>query len=230
MPGRPRKDHFPKEDFQIDLAAGTVTCPAGNVTHTLRTFGTRTNRLGQTYPVQSFQFDPAVCGVCPLRSQCVAAGEGKGRTVTLHPQEALLQQARAFQKSESFAEYRSRRQVVEHRLARLVQLGVRQSRYFGRAKTLFQLLLAATVANLTLVATRMGMMSQASGSSPNKPENRPDRLAAGSPIVTAQFILAAARWVALSNYLKTVRRQTRRYHSSPQASCKRPRKLDAFLS
>ncbi len=42
------------------------------------------------------------------------------------------------------------------------------------------------------------MMSQASGSSPNKPENRPDRLAAGSPIVTAQFILAAARWVALS--------------------------------
>ena len=33
-----------------------------------------------------------------------------------------------------------------------------------------------------------------------------------------------------SNYLKTVRRQTRRYHSSPQASCKRPRKLDAFLS
>ena len=198
VPGRPRKDHFPKEDFQIDLAAGTVTCPAGNVTHTLRTFGTRTNRLGQTYPVQSFQFDPAVCGVCPLRSQCVAAGEGKGRTVTLHPQEALLQQARAFQKSESFAEYRSRRQVVEHRLARLVQLGVRQSRYFGRAKTLFQLLLAATVANLTLVATRMGMMSQASGSSPNKPENRPDRLAAGSPIVTAQFILAAARWVALS--------------------------------
>ena len=198
VPGRPRKDHFPKEDFQIDLAAGTVTCPAGNVTHTLRTFGTRTNRLGQTYPVQSFQFDPAVCGVCPLRSQCVAAGEGKGRTVTLHPQEALLQQARAFQKSESFAEYRSRRQVVEHRLARLVQLGVRQSRYFGRAKTLYQLLLAATVANLTLVATRIGMMSQASGSSPNKPENRPDRLAAGSPIVTAQFILAAARWVALS--------------------------------
>ena len=34
----------------------------------------------------------------------------------------------------------------------------------------------------------------------------------------------------LSNYLKTVRRQTRRYHSSPQASCNRPRKLDAFLS
>ena len=130
----------------------------------------------------------------------------KGRTVTLHPQEALLQQARAFQQSEDFAEYPSRRQVVEHRLARLVQLGVRQSRYFGRTKTLYQLLLAATVANLTLVATKTGMMSQGPGSSPNKPENRPDRPAAGacpefatgSPIVTAQFILVAASWAALS--------------------------------
>ena len=39
-------------------------------------------------------------------------------------------------------------------LARLVQLGIRQSRYFGRIKTRFQLYLAATVANLTLVAAK----------------------------------------------------------------------------
>ena len=81
MPGRPNKACFPKEDFQIDLEAGTCTCPAGNVTHTLRTFGTRSNRLGRTYLARSFQFDPAVCGVCPL--QCVAARYGAGRTVTL---------------------------------------------------------------------------------------------------------------------------------------------------
>ena len=103
VPGRPNKACFPKEDFQIDLEAGTCTCPAGNVTHTLRTFGTRTNRLGRTYLVRSFQFDPAVCGVCPLRSQCVAARYGAGRTVALHPQEALLQQARDFQRTEGFA-------------------------------------------------------------------------------------------------------------------------------
>ena len=41
-------------------------------------------------------------------------------------------------------------------LARLVQLGIRQSRYFGRIKTRFQLYLAATVANLTLVASKAG--------------------------------------------------------------------------
>ena len=51
-----------------------------------------------------------------------------------------------------------RRVVVEHRLARLVQLGVRQARYLGRTKTLFQLLMAATVANLTLVAGKVGKM------------------------------------------------------------------------
>ena len=152
VPGRPNTARFPKQDFAIDLEAGTCTCPAGNVTRTVRSAGTRTDRAGRIHPLAVFHFDAAVCGVCPLRSQCVAAGAGRGRTVSLHPQEALLQHARAFQESEAFAEYRRRRQVVEHRLARLVQLGLRQARYFGRAKTLFQLSMEATVANLTLVA------------------------------------------------------------------------------
>ena len=101
-----------------------------------------------------------------MRPQCVAAGPGTGRTVRLHPQETLLQQAHALQQSEAFTEYRRRRVVVEHRLARLVQLGIRRSRYFGRAKTLFQLYLAATVANLTLVAAKAGMTCE-TGSGPS---------------------------------------------------------------
>ena len=76
----------------------------------------------------------------------------------IHPQEALLQEARAFQQSEAFAPYRKLRQAAEHRLARLMQLGARHARYVGRTKTLFQLLMAATVANLTLVATKTGLM------------------------------------------------------------------------
>ena len=43
------------------------------------------------------------------------------------------------------------RVVVEHRIARLVRLGIRQSRYFGKRKTCFQVIMAAVVANLTLV-------------------------------------------------------------------------------
>ena len=50
-----------------------------------------------------------------------------------------------------------RQLVAERRLARLVELGVSQSRYFGRVKTRFQLRMAATVANLTLIAAKAGM-------------------------------------------------------------------------
>ena len=165
VPGRPDRKHFPKEDFHIDLEAGTCTCPAGNVTRRIRPLGTRTAATGRTHQLKAFQFYGAVCGVCPLRTQCVAAAPSTGRTVQLHPQETLLQQARALQQSEAFGEYRRRRVVVEHRLARLVQLGIRQSRYFGRSKTKFQLYLAATVANLTLVAAKSGLPANTGGGS-----------------------------------------------------------------
>ena len=121
--------------------------------------------LDRPHRLNGFRFDGAVCGVCPLRSQCVAGSSGLGRTVQLHPQEALLQRARALQQSEAFAGYRQRRVVVEHRLARLVQLGIRQARYFGRVKTKFQLYLAVTVANLTLVASKAGLPEDTGGAS-----------------------------------------------------------------
>ncbi len=75
----------------------------------------------------------------------------RGRQVSLHPQEAPLQAARTFQHSAAFAPYHHLRQAVEHRLARLVQLGLRQARYFGRHKTAAQLYLTATVAHLTRI-------------------------------------------------------------------------------
>ena len=81
----------------------------------------------------------------------------------IHPQEALLQQARALQRSARYDEYRARRVVAEQRLARLVQLGIRQSRYFGRVKTRFQLYLAATVANLTLMLGKIGLSGSTGG-------------------------------------------------------------------
>ena len=153
-------------DFRIDLESGSCTCPAGQVTRRIRPSGTRTGPDGRTHQLKGFRFDAAVCGACPLQSQCVAGSSGLGRTVQLHPQEALLQQARALQQSEAFSEYRQRRVVVEHRLARLVQLGIRQSHYFGRIKTRFQLYLAATVANLTLVAAKAGLTGE-TGSGPS---------------------------------------------------------------
>ena len=132
---------FPKAAFSIDLDVLSCTCPGGQTTADLKKGGPGPGR---------FHFAAAVCGACPLRAQCVK-GQGP-RTVDLHPQEGLLQAARELQASPAFAAYRQRRQAVEHRIARLAQLGIRQARYVGRLKTEFQLLMAAAVANLTLLA------------------------------------------------------------------------------
>lgn len=149
---------FPKDDFRIDLESRSCTCPAGQETRKVVSISSGERYGAPGVPLRAFRFDAAICDACPLRSECVRARPGKGRLVMLHPHEAVLQEARAFQRSDSFAPYRKLRQVAEHRLARLMQLGVRQARYVGRTKTLFQLLMAATVANLTLVATKTGLM------------------------------------------------------------------------
>jgi hypothetical protein len=69
---------FTRDDFTIDMAAGTVTCPAG-ITRQITasnavTFGT-------------------ACRDCPLRQRCTAAKGG--RILHLHPHEDLLRAARA---------------------------------------------------------------------------------------------------------------------------------------
>lgn len=127
---------FPKSRFTLDLEARTVTCPAGVTTgkHTVDAEGGLL-----------FTFGPA-CARCPWRAQCTAAKGG--RQLRVHPQEARLQEAREFQQSEAGREVLRERVAVEHGLARLGQLGIGQARYVGRKKTRFQVLMAATVANL----------------------------------------------------------------------------------
>lgn len=161
VPGRPNRKHFPKDDFVIDLVAGTCRCPAGQITRVIVPAGKRTDGTGTTHRLQAYRFEAAVCWACPLRSQCIAAKGSKGRQVLIHPQEALLQEARALQQSADYDQYRRRRVVAEHRLARLEQLGIRQARYCGRVKTKCQLYLAATVANLTLLASQVGVVRDA---------------------------------------------------------------------
>ena len=131
-------------------------CPAGHECRTVAAIGSG-ERSAHRAPAARLPLRRGDLRRLPAAAQ-VRARPGPGRLVMLHPQEALLQEARAFQRSAAFAPYRPLRQAAEHRLARLMQLGLRQARYVGRAKTLCQLLLAATVANLTLVATDVGLM------------------------------------------------------------------------
>lgn len=155
-------EFFSKDQFEIDTEKMTCRCPAGQVTQRLVRGGVHTRRDGERTKLQAFQFSPSVCVSCPLRSDCFKPGP-KGRMVRLHPQEAMIQAAREWQRSPAFDDFRKQRQVVEHRIARMVQLGTRQARYFGRHKTLFQVLMAATVANLTLVLSRTGGLGTPTG-------------------------------------------------------------------
>ena len=134
-------DCFPKTDFAIDLEKMEVRCPAGQTTNDYRSAGE--DQGGR------FQFAAATCQSCPLREQCVR-GQGP-RTISIQAEEALQQQARAHNQTEAGRKTLQQRVVVEHRLARLVQLGIRQSRYFGRTKTRLQVMMAAMVANVSLV-------------------------------------------------------------------------------
>src|SRR5579862_338773 len=129
---------FPKSRFTVDLENGTVTCPAG---HTSSTYSMRGY-------VKVFTFG-RFCSSCPLRQQCTKSASC--RRLQVHPQERLLQAARAYQQTDDGRKRLRERVVVEHALARLSHLGIRQARYFGRAKTRYQLLMACTVANLRRV-------------------------------------------------------------------------------
>jgi hypothetical protein len=127
---------FPKRAFVLDLEQDTVTCPGGQTTARF----TRDKEGGKT-----FHFG-RLCEDCPLRAHCTTAGGG--RTLQVHPQETLLQAARAAQATPTGRARLRARVVAEHRLARLGQLGVGQARYRGRQKSRFQLLVLATLANL----------------------------------------------------------------------------------
>jgi hypothetical protein len=69
---------FTTDDFTVDTAAGTVTCPAGITRHL-----TAGNAV----------IFGAACRTCPLRQRCTTAKGG--RTLRLHEHDGLLRAARA---------------------------------------------------------------------------------------------------------------------------------------
>lgn len=150
VPRTPRTGRFTKDVFTIDIEKQTVTCPAGKRTQ-LCYRRTTTTKSGHRFSNKEFRFAQTDCVACPLRTQCIAPGVPR-RTILVHAQEGLLQEAKRFQRTEDFRTLYRMRVAVEHRIARMVQLGLRNARYFGSTKVLFQLAMTAAVANLTLIA------------------------------------------------------------------------------
>lgn len=104
-PARNSRGGFTKDAFVIDTDRARVTCPAGH------TAAIRPSTRGGGRAAFG-----ARCRACPLRAGCTAAR--RGRVVTVHAHETLLQAAKADQISPGWqAAYRAARPVVERKIA-----------------------------------------------------------------------------------------------------------------
>lgn len=133
--------HFTKDDFTIDLAAATVTCPAGRVA--------RFTRHGAGFQAR-FR---SACGTCPLAERCTTSASG--RRIEIGPHEALLTAGRAASRDPVWlADYRATRPKVERKLAHLVRRkhGGRRARVRGRIKVGADFALLAAAVNLARLA------------------------------------------------------------------------------
>jgi len=140
--------HFTKDQFQIDLAAGTVTCPAQRTAPILYSADPRNRHHGQA------SFGPA-CASCPLAGRCTKAAAG--RTITITAYEAELAAARACQADpDRAADYRATRPKVERKLAHLVRRrhGGRRVRVRGLVRVAADFSLLAAAVNLA----RLGVL------------------------------------------------------------------------
>jgi hypothetical protein len=136
--GKP--DLFKKTDFTLDMRSYTITCPAGQTEH--------------FEPGQVVEFDPEVCGACPLRAQCTHSANGKGRTVSIARDERLQKKLRVLQSTGTGRARFRQRAGVEHSLAHIAARQGRRARYIGVRKNVFDLRRSAAVQNLETIHRR----------------------------------------------------------------------------
>ncbi|HTQ94272.1 MAG TPA: IS1182 family transposase [Streptosporangiaceae bacterium] len=135
-PVRSTGGRYGKDQFSLDFDTGTLTCPAG-VTMPFQ-------------PGTTVHFPKDTCAVCPLRARCTSSPAG--RSVAIHPDEALLAELRQRQQTPAGRAKLRERVQVEHTLAHVGHWQGRRARYRGTRKNLFDLRRVAVVHNLHVIA------------------------------------------------------------------------------
>jgi len=128
---------FDKGKFELDLAGQTVRCPEGVVVPI---------RLGA-----SAQFPGDKCAPCAQRAACTSAKPGRGRSVSIHPNEPFMLHLRQQARSAAGRSNLRTRVKVEHGLASLQARQGDRARYKGLRKNLFDVRRHAAVENLFVV-------------------------------------------------------------------------------
>jgi transposase len=141
-----REGRLDKRDFQIDLQADTVRCPAGQLAPI------RIEPSGQ----RRASFAKASCDLCPLKARCVGPARGR-RSILIASQEELLLAARQALDDPVNAEHlRRTRPRIERLLGLLAhRYGARKSRYIGTKKARLQASWAAALVNLNPIANHL---------------------------------------------------------------------------
>jgi hypothetical protein len=114
---------YSKSDFKLDLGRRTISCPAGH---------TEKIQLGTTV-----HFPAAKCDECPVRSKCTDAVPGRGRGVTIAPDELLQKKLRSAIGTRSGREALRDRVSIEHRLAHHASKQGPRARYLGTRNNTF---------------------------------------------------------------------------------------------
>jgi hypothetical protein len=129
--------YFQKTAFVLDWQAMTIRCPQG---------------ITEAFTANSaVHFPDGQCRVCPVRQRCTSSLH-KGRSVSIHPDERLLVELRARQKTAQGRAALRERVSVEHTLAHIGQWQGWRARYMGVRKNLFDLRRVAVVHNLHVLA------------------------------------------------------------------------------
>ncbi len=137
-------NRFPKTAFELDWERRLLRCP---------------NQQEMPFePGGVVQFPAEICQVCPLRERCTTSRNG--RSVSIHPDEALLCELRERQLTEAGRAKLRERVAVEHALAHIGHWQGRRARYRGLRKNLFDLRRSAVVHNLHVLA-RLSALSNA---------------------------------------------------------------------
>jgi hypothetical protein len=151
-PAANRDGRYSKDDFTVDLAQNTVTCPAGV------TVAIRTGPGGEGWAA----FGRA-CAACSQRERCTASAAG--RTVSIHPREAVLQRAKRLQATPEWRDaYRQIRPRVERKIAHFVRgvWGGRRARTRGRPRVTSDAVSRAAAVNWSRLAN-LGLTVTAAG-------------------------------------------------------------------
>jgi len=123
---------FTIDDFAIDTAAGTVTCPQGSTV--------RITRRGNAVFGQR-------CTGCPLRERCTQSK--RGRRIRVHSHHDVMLAARRQAETEEFKTlYRRHRPMAERSIAWLVAGGHRRVRYRGVVRNQMWLSVRSAAINL----------------------------------------------------------------------------------